>query len=124
VTADDVKSADVHWASPARLAELADSVCLPRAPEVCVEVRSPGNTYAGRRERTALFFDARAREVWIRPDSGAMQFQRGSASDRRDLSPRLRLAGWQYLLARADGCVRIRAPRQSRSSIPSSRFRH
>jgi Uma2 family endonuclease len=73
-TADGVKSADVAWASPARLTELADGVCFPHAPEVCVEVRSPGNTDSELREKTALFFDAGASEVWICTDNGAMQF--------------------------------------------------
>lgn len=79
-TSDGVRAADVAWASPARLAELAGGVCFPHAPEVCVEVRSPGNTDAEIREKTALFFDAGAREVWICSDSGAMQFYLGAGA--------------------------------------------
>jgi Uma2 family endonuclease len=41
-TADGVRAADVAWASPERLRELGELVCFPRAPEVCVEVLSPG----------------------------------------------------------------------------------
>lgn len=73
-TSDGVKGADVAWASPARVAELADGVCFPRAPEVCVEVLSPGNTDAEMREKKALYFDAGACEVWFCSDSGAMSF--------------------------------------------------
>ncbi len=85
-TADGVRSADVAWASPARLTELADGVCFPHAPDVCVEVRSPGNTDTELREKTALFFDAGAREVWICTDSGALQFYRRDAEGAADTS--------------------------------------
>src|SRR3954466_16256960 len=37
-TADGVKAADVAWASHESMKELADQVCFPRAPEICVEV--------------------------------------------------------------------------------------
>src|SRR5437867_3005709 len=42
-TADGVKAADVAWASPARMSELGEQVCFPRASEICVEVMSPSN---------------------------------------------------------------------------------
>jgi Uma2 family endonuclease len=80
-TADGVKAADVAWASPTRVAELADGVCFPRAPEICVEVLSPRNTDAEMREKKALYFDAGAREVWFCSDSGAMRFYVADAGD-------------------------------------------
>jgi Uma2 family endonuclease len=73
-TADGVRAADVAWASDETMRELGDRVCFPRAPEVCVEVLSPRNTKAEIREKTALFFDAGAREVWICAESGDMSF--------------------------------------------------
>ncbi|OFW17900.1 MAG: hypothetical protein A3H97_15775 [Acidobacteria bacterium RIFCSPLOWO2_02_FULL_65_29] len=73
-TSDGVKAADVAWASPACVAELADGVCFPRAPEICVEVLSPRNTAAEMLEKKALYFDAGAREVWFCADSGSMRF--------------------------------------------------
>jgi Uma2 family endonuclease len=73
-TADGVKAADVAWASPERMRELGDQVCFPRAPEVCVEVMSPGNTAAELREKMALYFDAGAREVWLCSEAGVMSF--------------------------------------------------
>ena len=73
-TADGVRAADVAWASPDAIRELGDGICLPRAPEVCVEVLSPSNTKAEIREKTALYFDAGAKEVWICAESGAMTF--------------------------------------------------
>jgi Uma2 family endonuclease len=54
--------------------ELGEQVCFPRAPEICVEVLSPGNTEAEIQEKMALYFDAGAREVWLCERSGAMSF--------------------------------------------------
>src|SRR5512146_1659902 len=45
-TADGVRAADVAWASPQRMRELRDQPFFVRAPEICVEVLSPGNTEA------------------------------------------------------------------------------
>jgi Uma2 family endonuclease len=73
-TADGVRAADVAWASADRLRELGDQACFRRAPEICVEVFSPGNTEAELREKMALYFDAGAREVWLCSESGTMRF--------------------------------------------------
>lgn len=73
-TADGVKAADVAWASPPVMAELGNRVCFPRAPDICVEVISPGNTEAEIREKMALYFDAGAKEVWTCSTSGVMSF--------------------------------------------------
>jgi len=73
-TADGVKAADVAWASPERMAELGNRVCFPRAPEICVEVMSSGNTEAEISEKMALYFDAGAKEVWLCAKGGAMSF--------------------------------------------------
>jgi len=73
-TADGVKAADVAWASPKRLRELGNRACFPQAPELCVEILSPSNTKAEIEEKTALYFDAGAREVWICGPSGVMKF--------------------------------------------------
>jgi Uma2 family endonuclease len=73
-TADGVKAADGAWASPERMRELGKQVCFPRAPEIWVEVMSPGNTEAEIEEEMALCFDAGAREVWLCAPSGAMSF--------------------------------------------------
>jgi Uma2 family endonuclease len=73
-TADGVKAADVAWASPDRVRKLGQGPCFPQAPEICVEVVSPGNTNAELREKTALYFDAGAREVWLCAGNGIMSF--------------------------------------------------
>lgn len=80
-TADGVKAADVAWASPERMRELGNHHCFPHAPEICVEVLSPGNTEREIQEKIALYFDAGAGEVWLCDASGHMQFIRpGSKS--------------------------------------------
>ena len=73
-TADGVKATDVAWASPQCMRELGNRVCFPRAPEICVEVLSPGNTAAEIREKRALYFNAGAKEVWLCDKTGALQF--------------------------------------------------
>jgi Uma2 family endonuclease len=73
-TADGVRAADVAWASPERLKELGNRICFPRSPEICVEVLSPGNADAEIQEKTALYFDAGAKEVWLCGLSGDMKF--------------------------------------------------
>ena len=75
-TADGVKAADVAWASPECMRELGNRVCFPRAPEICVEVLSPGNTEAEMSEKKALYFDAGAKEVWLCGKSGELKFFR------------------------------------------------
>ena len=72
-TADGVRAADVAWASAACLRDLGNRACFPRAPELCVEVLSPGNTEAEIREKAALYFDAGAREVWLCDTNGRMK---------------------------------------------------
>jgi len=73
-TADGVKAADVAWASPDSMRALGNRVCFPRSPEICVEVLSPANTEAEIREKTGLYFDAGAKEVWHCSTSGTMKF--------------------------------------------------
>ena len=73
-TADGVKAADVAWASPERMRELGNRACFPRAPEICVEVLSPCNTEAEINEKTELYFDAGAQEVWVCARSGVTKF--------------------------------------------------
>jgi Uma2 family endonuclease len=75
-TADGVKAADVAWASTERVRELGGNFCFPRAPEICVEILSPGNTEAEIRDKTALYFDAGAVEVWHCTNNGKMIFFR------------------------------------------------
>ncbi len=74
-TADGVKAADVAWASLESMRELGNGTCFPHAPEICVEVLSPSNTVAEIREKTELYIDTGAQEVWLCAPSGDMTFK-------------------------------------------------
>src|SRR5260370_210417 len=73
-TADGVRAADVAWASPKRMRELGRRPCFPHAPEICVEVLSPGNTAAEIEEKTALYFDPAPQHVSLCAQPGVMKF--------------------------------------------------
>jgi Uma2 family endonuclease len=73
-TADGVKTADIAWASAECFAQLGNRSCVPRCPEICVEILSPSNTEAEISEKMALYFDAGAREVWVCDSFGAVTF--------------------------------------------------
>jgi Uma2 family endonuclease len=49
-------------------------ICLTRAPEICVEVLSPSNTVKEIEEKTVLYFEAGASEVWICDEGGSIRF--------------------------------------------------
>jgi len=85
-TADGVKASDVAWASTQRMRQLGNRKCFVLPPEICVEVLSPGNTEAEIQEKTALYFDAGAQEVWICAMSGAMKFIEHDAGRRMKAS--------------------------------------
>lgn len=88
-TADGVKGADITWASAKFVQEFGDQVCLPKAPELCVEVLSPDNSKAEIAEKMALYFDAGAKEVWVCSKTGAMTFHGpgGVVLSRSELCP-------------------------------------
>ena len=73
-TAGGVRLADLAWASPLCLEELADRVCFPRAPEICVEVVAATDSTFEIQDRMALYFDAGAKEVWTCSTRGAVKF--------------------------------------------------
>lgn len=73
-TSDGVKAPDVAWVAPERRLEVRSVICLTRAAEICVEVLSPSNTVREIQEKTALYFEAGALEVWICDEDGSMRF--------------------------------------------------
>jgi Uma2 family endonuclease len=79
-TADGVRACDVAWLSRGRIAELRQHVCLPNAPEICVEIISPGNSPGQMQEKRALYFAAGATEVWFCDENGKMTFHTHAAS--------------------------------------------
>ena len=54
--------------------ELGNRTCFPNAPEICIEVLSPGNSDAEIQEKMRLYFDAGTQEVWVCGMLGDMKF--------------------------------------------------
>ena len=73
LTSDGVRVPDVAWASAAFMTLHGDVTPYPRAPEICVEVRSPSNTDAEMSYKIELFLQAGAVEVWIADEAGTQQ---------------------------------------------------
>jgi Uma2 family endonuclease len=73
-TSEGVKVADVTWASAKRLTKIAGRTALSAAPEICVEVLSPGNTRNEIEDKRRLYFEAGAQEVWICERNGTLRF--------------------------------------------------
>ena len=71
-TLDGVKAADVAWYSAERFAQVEGQIAFETAPEICVEVLSPGNTIAEMQTKRRLYFNAGAEEVWECDLEGAM----------------------------------------------------
>ncbi|MFT5468324.1 MAG: hypothetical protein ACI8UO_003433 [Verrucomicrobiales bacterium] len=80
-TSDGVKGLDVAWLTKKQVAEVGNRSCVPFAPAICVEVVSPSNSKAELDEKTALYFEAGAEEVWICEKDGAMRFLLGPDAD-------------------------------------------
>jgi Uma2 family endonuclease len=73
-----VKVPDVIWLAPHRAHEIEGTRPLTPAPEICVEVRSPGNTIQELYEKRDAYFRAGAQEVWICDLSDQIMFFEGS----------------------------------------------
>jgi Uma2 family endonuclease len=73
-TSDGVKAIDVAWLISERRQEVDSAVCLAQAPEICVEILPPSHTSEEISEKTALYFEAGAREVWICDQEGTLKF--------------------------------------------------
>lgn len=74
-TSGDTKRADVIWAFDDRLREMeqtGDPTTL--APEICVEATSESNDRDEMHEKSALYLETGAEEVWIVDQEGRVQF--------------------------------------------------
>jgi Uma2 family endonuclease len=65
LTSEGVKVAGVAWASDEFIAEFGETTPYPKAPEICVEVKSPANSKAEMEEKIRLYLEKGALEVWI-----------------------------------------------------------
>jgi Uma2 family endonuclease len=73
-----VRVPDVIWASAEFMERHRGLSPLPRAPEICVEVFSPGNVKAEITAKTRAYFAAGAEEVWhVARDGGVRFFDAG-----------------------------------------------
>jgi len=73
-TNDDVKVADVIWMSLERYQQTEDEDVLSIAPEICIEIKSAGNTQAEMMQKKNLCLEARAVEVWFCSEQGIISF--------------------------------------------------
>jgi Uma2 family endonuclease len=74
-TSKGVKLPDVVWTSEERRRTIPDDAeASPVAPEICIEVLSPGNTPAEIDEKRRLYFERGAHEVWVCDVHGRMRF--------------------------------------------------
>ncbi len=74
LTSEGVRVADVAWASDEFAAEFGETTPYPKAPEICVEIKSPANSKAEMEEKTRLYLEKGALEVWIVDESGKVNF--------------------------------------------------
>lgn len=73
-TRKGTKVADVAWLSAERFDQNRHRVECEVAPEICVEVVSSGNTNREIREKSKLYFEKGAEEVWVCQENGSIQF--------------------------------------------------
>ena len=73
-TSEGVKGVDVVWISTGRIAKARRKNVLVIAPEICVEVISPGNTRSEIEEKRRVYFEAGAEEVWLCDVRGRLTF--------------------------------------------------
>lgn len=74
LTKDGIKGIDIGWISESRVKRGLKSDVLTIAPEICVEVVSPGNTRQEMEGKRELYFEAGAEEVWFCDQKGTMHF--------------------------------------------------
>ena len=73
-TEDSTKVADAAWASDKTFKIIKNEASCSIAPEICVEVRSPGNSNAEIALKRDLYLKAVAREYWVCDQAGRLQF--------------------------------------------------
>lgn len=82
-TSEGVRSADIVWISNEREKTALKENVLIEAPEICVEVLSPGNTQQEIAGKKRLCFEGGAEEVWICDLKGALHFFASKAPEER-----------------------------------------
>jgi Uma2 family endonuclease len=73
-TSNGVRVPDVAWGSQNFIRKHKDELFASSAPEICVEIISPSNTAKEMLDKTQLFIEAGAQEVWLVTESGDISF--------------------------------------------------
>ena len=73
-TSEGVKVADVVWCSDTRFDQIQDEISASIAPEICIEVKSTGNTIDEMEFKKQLYLEAQAIEVWLCNEQGEIRF--------------------------------------------------
>jgi Uma2 family endonuclease len=74
LTNEGVRVADVAWLSDEFYAEFGEKTPYPKAPEICVEVKSPANSKAEMEDKIRLYLEKGALEVWIVDEYAQISF--------------------------------------------------
>lgn len=74
LTSEGVRVADVAWLSDEFFMEFGEITPYPKAPEICVEIKSPGNSKAEMEEKIRLYLEKGALEVWIVDEQAKVNF--------------------------------------------------
>ncbi len=69
LTSEGVRVAGVAWLSDEFYAEFGERTPFPKAPEICVEIKSPGNSRAEMDGKIRLYLEKGALEAWIVDES-------------------------------------------------------
>ena len=78
-----VRVPDVAWASTTFLEAHGNSTPFPRAPEICVEIKSPSNSDDEMKEKIQAYLAAGATEVLIVGEDGSIEYHdRGGKQER------------------------------------------
>lgn len=65
LTSAGIRAPDVAWCSDEWLAAHPEEAPLTSAPELCIDIASPGNALPKLREKARAYVEAGAREAWI-----------------------------------------------------------
>lgn len=72
-TSDGVRVPDVVWASAGFLAEQDFKTPFSQAPAICVAIISPSNSRLEMLDKTRLYLEAGAAEVWLVSEAGQLE---------------------------------------------------
>ena len=73
-TAKGTRVADVVWCSLKRHEQIKHEYDVSIAPEICVEIMSPSNSFEEMLEKKMLYFEKGAMEFWLCDEEGKVRF--------------------------------------------------